>query len=75
VQPVQADFNWLKPDDRREEFLRVDVQSGKARLFANQSSGVLTSLAQSTGLVRLAKGQLVNAGDWVDYVSYQDLMK
>lgn len=75
ARPVQADFNWLKPDDSREEFLRVEVQSGNARLFANQSSGVLTSLAQSTGLVRLAKGQLVNAGDWVDYVSYQDLMK
>lgn len=75
VRSVQADFSWLKPDERREEFLRVNVQSGKARLFANQSSGVLTSLAQSTGLVRVAKGQLVNAGDWVDYVSYQDLMK
>lgn len=75
MRPVQADFDWPKPDPRREEFLRVDVQSGKASLFANQSSGVLTSLAQSSGLVRLAKGQTVKAGDLVDYVSYQDLMK
>lgn len=75
MRSVQADFSWPKPDERREEFLRVDVQSGKARLFANQSSGVLTSLAQSSGLVRVAKGQLVNVGDWVDYMSYQDLMK
>jgi len=75
MRSVQADFSWPKPDERREEFLRADVQSGKAKLFANQSSGVLTSLAQSSGLVRLAKGQLVNVGDWVDYVSYQDLMK
>ncbi|MCR2746698.1 molybdopterin molybdotransferase MoeA [Limnobacter parvus] len=75
TRKVQAAFDWQKPDSRREEFLRVDVQSGKATLFANQSSGVLTSLAQSTGLVRLAKGQQVNIGDWVDYVSYQDLMK
>lgn len=75
MRPVQADFDWPKPDSRREEFLRVDVQSGKASLFANQSSGVLTSLAQSSGLVRLAKGQTVKAGDLVDYVSYQDLMK
>lgn len=73
--PVQADFDWPKPDLRREEFLRVDVQSGKASLFANQSSGVLTSLAQSSGLVRLAKGQTVRVGDLIDYVSYQDLMK
>jgi molybdopterin molybdotransferase len=75
MRPVQADFDWAKPDSRREEFLRVDVQSGKASLFANQSSGVLTSLAQSSGLVRLAKGQTVKAGDLIDYVSYQDLMK
>lgn len=75
VGSVQANFNWSKPDLRREEFLRVDVQSGKAELFPNQSSGVLTSLAQSTGLVRLAKGQVVEVGDWLDYVSYQDLMK
>lgn len=75
VQPVRANFTWLKPDTRREEFLRVNVQSSEASLFSNQSSGVLTSLAQSSGLVRLAKGQLVNQGDWVDYVSYQDLMK
>lgn len=75
MRQVQADFAWHKPDSHREEFLRADVQSGKARLFANQSSGVLTSLAQSTGLVRLGKGQQVNVGDWVDYVSYQDLMK
>lgn len=75
MRKVQADFAWHKPDLRREEFLRVDVQSGKAMLFANQSSGVLTSLAQSTGLVRLTKGQQVNVGDWIDYVSYQDLMK
>jgi len=75
MRPVQADFDWAKPDSRREEFLRVDVQSGKASLFANQSSGVLTSLAHSSGLVRLAKGPTVKAGDLIDYVSYQDLMK
>jgi molybdopterin molybdotransferase len=75
MQPVKAGFAWAKPDTRREEFLRVDVQSGCADLFRNQSSGVLTSLAQSSGLVRLAKGQVVSPGDVLNYVSYQDLMK
>lgn len=75
TRQVQAGFSWPTPDARREEFLRADVQSDKVSLFANQSSGVLTSLACSSGLVRLAKGQRVNPGDWVDYVSYQDLMK
>lgn len=75
MHPVKADFAWAKPDMCREEFLRVDVQSGCAGLFPNQSSGVLTSLAQSSGLVRLAKGQVVAPGDVLNYVSYQDLMK
>lgn len=75
VRKVQAAFAWPTPDSRREEFLRADVQSNQASLFANQSSGVLTSMARSSGLIRLAKGQQVNPGDWVDYVSYQDLMK
>lgn len=75
MHPVKANFAWAKPDTRREEFLRVDVQSGCAGLFPNQSSGVLTSLAQSSGLVRLAKGQVVAPGDVLNYVSYQDLMK
>ncbi len=75
MRKVTADFSWPKPDSRREEFLRVDVQSNQARLFANQSSGVLTSLAQSSGLVRVPKGVVVNPGDELDYVSYQDLMR
>jgi molybdopterin molybdotransferase len=75
TRKVQAEFAWPTPDSRREEFLRADVQSDKAKLFENQSSGVLTSLARSTGLIRLAKGQRVNPGDWVDYVAYQDLMR
>lgn len=75
VRKVQAAFSWPSPDSRREEFLRADVQSDKATLFKNQSSGVLTSLARSSGLIRLAKGQVVHPGDWVEYVSYQDLMQ
>jgi molybdopterin molybdotransferase len=75
MRKVSADFSWSKPDLRREEFLRVDVQSNRACLFTNQSSGVLTSLAQSSGLVRLPKGAVVNPGDELDYVSYQELMR
>ncbi|HEY1058923.1 MAG TPA: molybdopterin molybdotransferase MoeA [Limnobacter sp.] len=73
--PVTAQFDWLRPDTRREEFLRVRVESGVAHLFANQSSGVLTSLDQSTGVVRLMAGQTVAPGDVLPYVSYQELMK
>lgn len=75
MQTVRADFEWTRPDPRREEFLRVAVKSGVASLFANQSSGVLTSLSQSSGLVRVEPGQAIAPGQAVAYVSYQDLMK
>ncbi|HEX4842034.1 MAG TPA: gephyrin-like molybdotransferase Glp [Limnobacter sp.] len=78
MQSVRAKFAWTKPDTRREEFLRVALQYGaeqrEVALFGNQSSGVLTSLDQSTGMVRLAVGQSVQPGDPVQYISYQDLM-
>ncbi|HEX4878902.1 MAG TPA: gephyrin-like molybdotransferase Glp [Limnobacter sp.] len=78
IQRVRAQFEWSKPDTRREEFVRVTLCHGEggseAILFGNQSSGVLTSLDQSTGVVRLSAGQRVAPGDWVNYISYQDLM-
>src|SRR6185369_8578156 len=48
--PVRADFAWPRPDKRRE-FLRVRRNaSGGLDLYANQGSGVLTSLAWGDGL-------------------------
>ena len=48
---LRADFDWARPDARRE-FLRARRNpSGGLDLFANQSSGVLTSAAWADGLV------------------------
>ena len=48
---IRADFDWPKPDPRRE-FLRVKLNaSGGLDLFPNQSSGVLTSTVWGDGLV------------------------
>ncbi|WP_370263050.1 gephyrin-like molybdotransferase Glp [Limnobacter sp.] len=73
-----AGFEWTKPDTRREEFLRVRLQYKQGEptlaLHGNQSSGVLTSLDQSTGLARLQVGQVVKPGDRLNYISYRDLM-
>ena len=64
---LPAAFDWLKPDQKREEFLRVRIveQDGVQQLqrFANQGSGVLTSCAWADGLVRLQPGQSVQPGD------------
>ena len=49
--PLRADFDWAKPDARRE-FLRVKLNAaGGLDLFANQSSAVLTSTVWADGLV------------------------
>lgn len=75
VQKRKAAFEWLKPDTRREEFLRVKelVVGGSLQLFANQSSGVLTSMNWATGLARVPKGQAVYEGQEVDYLDFKDL--
>ena len=63
--PVRADFDWPKPDKRRE-FLRARFNaSGGVELFPNQSSGVLTSAVWADGLVDLPSGQVVQRGDSV----------
>ena len=62
---VRADFDWPRPDKRRE-FLRVRFNDqGGLALFANQSSGVLTSAVWAEGLADIAPGQAVKAGDMV----------
>lgn len=69
AQPLSmtANFDWLKPD-RRREFLRVrrDGASGLA-LFSNQSSGVLTSAVWADGLLDNPAGQAITQGDTVAY--------
>ena len=49
--PMRADFDWPRPDKRRE-FLRVKLNAeGGLDLFPNQSSGVLTSAVWADGLL------------------------
>ena len=70
---MRADFTWPKPDKRRE-FLRVRRNaSGGLDLYANQGSGVLTSLAWGDGLADIAPGQAVQPGDMVRYLSLAEL--
>jgi molybdopterin molybdotransferase len=72
---VQADFAWTKAGARRE-FLRARLQpNGKLALFPNQSSGVLTSCAWANGLVDLDIGATVQAGDWVRFIPFSELLK
>lgn len=71
---VRADFDWPRPD-RRREFLRVRRNAdGGLELFPNQSSGVLTSTVWGSGLADIAAGQAVKRGDAVPFLSFESLL-
>jgi molybdopterin molybdotransferase len=62
---ARADFDWPRPDKRRE-FLRARFNAeGGVELFPNQSSGVLTSAVWADGLVDNPGSQAVARGDTV----------
>ena len=75
---ARADFNWPRPDKRRE-FLRVklaqDADGQPAlHLWPNQGSGVMSSLAWADGLVDLAPDTVITQGDKVRYLSLSELL-
>jgi molybdopterin molybdotransferase len=71
---MRADFDWPRADKRRE-FMRVRRnEAGGLDLFANQSSGVLTSAVWGDGLVDNPGGHVIRSGDSVDFLSFAELM-
>lgn len=72
--PMRADFDWAKPD-RRNEFLRVRINDRHGlELFPNQSSGVLTSTVWGDGIVDNPPGQVIRAGDMVNFIPFSELL-
>jgi molybdopterin molybdotransferase len=71
---LPAHFPWLRPDKRRE-FLRARRNSqGGLDVFANQSSGVLTSAVWGDGLIDNPPGQAIAHGDLVRFIPFSELM-
>lgn len=71
VFSLKADFDWPKPDKRRE-FLRArlhmaDDGVASAQLYPNQGSGVLTSTTWADGLVEITEGTPIRRGDGVKF--------
>jgi molybdopterin molybdotransferase len=70
---VRADFDWPKPDSRRE-FLRVKWNAqGGLELFPTQDSAVLTSTAWADGLVDNPAGRAIRKGESVRFLPYSEL--
>jgi len=71
---ASAGFDWPKAD-KRQEFLRVRHRAdGTLELFANQSSGVLTSAAWGDGVVDNPAGSTIAVGDPVRFISFAELL-
>ena len=69
---LRADFDWPRPDKRRE-FLRARRNAeGGLELFPNQSSGVLTSVVWGDGVIDNPSGRAIAKGDVVDYLSFAE---
>ena len=71
---LRADFDWPRPD-RRREFLRARLNAaGGLDLFDNQSSGVLSSTVWADGLADIPAGQVVQRGDAVRFLPMDSLV-
>jgi molybdopterin molybdotransferase len=71
---LRADFDWPRPD-RRREFLRARVNAhGGLDLFPHQGSGVLTSTVWADGLVDNPPQQPIARGDTVRFLPFAGLL-
>jgi len=71
---LPADYDWPKPDARRE-FLRARLtERGTVEIFPNQGPGVLSSLTWGTGLVDNPPKQAVRRGDMVRFIPFSELL-
>lgn len=71
---LRADFDWPKPD-RRREFLRARMNAqGGVELFRNQASSALNSTVWANGLVDIPAGKAVARGEIVRFLPYADLL-
>ena len=75
---LKADFDWLKPDKRRE-FLRARLHTAEngevvVQLYPNQGSGVLTSTVWADGLVEVPEGSPIHRGKTVKFLPFSGLL-
>jgi molybdopterin molybdotransferase len=70
---ARADFDWPKPDSRRE-FLRARWNDkGGLELYHTQDSAVLASTVWADGLIDNPAKQAIRPGDRVRFLSYSEL--
>ncbi|WP_150303433.1 molybdopterin molybdotransferase MoeA [Pseudomonas saliphila] len=70
---LSAGFDWHKPGGR-DEYLRARLENGCVVPAGNQSSGVLSSASQASGLVLIPAGLTVNKGQLLSFLPFEGLL-
>ena len=75
---IEANFDWLQPD-RRREYLRARLEPGmdgqsRATIYPQQGSGVLTSTVWGDGLINCPAGTPIKRGERVRYIPFSELL-
>lgn len=71
---VPAEFEWTRPD-RRREFLRARRSaSGGAELFPSQGANVLSSTGWADGLVDVPPATPIARGETVSFLPFSELL-
>jgi len=76
IRPIRLPAHFTLPRaDKRREFLRARRNAeGGVELFANQSSGVLTSAVWADGLVDNPAGTTIVRGDTISFIPLAELL-
>ncbi len=71
---MRADFDWPRPD-RRREFLRGRTNArGGVEIHVNQGSAALSSIVWADGLVDVPAGTPIRSGESVRFLPYGNLL-
>jgi molybdopterin molybdotransferase len=71
---LRADFDWTRPD-RRREFLRARINDqGGVELYENQGAAALSSIVWAEGFVDVPADTPVMRGETVRFIPYGELL-
>jgi molybdopterin molybdotransferase len=75
---VKADFDWPRPDKRRE-FHRARLEFdedgvGRVSVHPSRSSGVLSSVTWANGLAVIPEGRVLRRGEGVAFLPFTELL-
>jgi molybdopterin molybdotransferase len=71
---LRADFDWTRPD-RRREFLRARTnETGGVELHAHQGAAALSSIVWADGLVDVPAATPIGRGQMVRFLPYGELL-